>query len=192
MISSCTTSVPTLIPVTESTIEKETIDQETPITKESSAGNDNETAPVEQILIGESNPSLPVEEAADSEIDPLDISDVNDQNQSNNLSSEDESDNAKTEETDKPKSKTGLLGYQLYRCTFCDFSCSNSTDFKKHSVNSQQCRSEESIAKPFVCVHCRKRLRNPGVLVDHIQTHGKLRFMCSLCEEKFPTHTKAR
>lgn len=180
--------VPSLVQVSESTPEKQSsVQQVMPSSKESSIGNETDIAPVEQILIGENTPI--VEDPLETETDPLDVSDINDNNHSHNLSSEEESDGAKI---DKHKNKFGLLGYQLYRCAFCNFSCSNSADFKKHAIKSLQCRSGESVAKPYVCVHCRKRLRNPSVLLDHVQTHGVMRFMCTLCEEKFATPTKAK
>lgn len=177
---------PIRIPVNEST---PSVTQMPPKIKESSSVDDSSVAPVEQILIGETNQPQIGDDPLETEMDPLDISDLNEQNQSQNISSEDESDNSKS---DKRRNKSGLLGYQLYRCAFCDFSCSNVTDFKKHVAKSLLCRSGESFAKPFVCVHCRKKLRNPAALLDHIQTHGVLKFMCSLCEEKFATGYKAR
>lgn len=178
----------TCLKINENTSNKESVVEVSSATKEISSGCENNIAPVEQILIGESN-HLSTVDNSEAEIDPLDISNINENCPSNTLSSEDESDNSKT---DIPKNKTGLLGYQLYRCAFCDFSCSNFTDFKKHASKSLHCKSPETVAKPFVCVHCRKRLRNPAALLDHIQTHGILRFMCSLCEEKFATPNKAK
>lgn len=81
----------------------------------------------------------------------------------------------------------GLVGYQLYRCAFCDISFSNTKDFKAHINQSKQCRDETNSLKQFKCVHCERQFKNGHGLLDHIQYHGQLRFGCSLCVQKFPS-----
>ncbi|KAG5893935.1 hypothetical protein JTB14_028744 [Gonioctena quinquepunctata] len=152
--------------------------------------NGTSVAPLEHITLSEEQ----VSEVPESDVDPLDLGETT-KPQSEPFSSDDESDAPASipEKMNKDaEKKNGLLGYQLYRCAFCDFSCSNSNDFKKHVSRSMACRKVNNPAKPFECVHCGKGLRNPHVFIDHIQIHGVLRFSCSLCGNKFPTATQAR
>ncbi|XP_072393042.1 uncharacterized protein [Diabrotica undecimpunctata] len=123
------------------------------------------------------------EKSTECDVDPLELGEsVNSQNLGD--SSEDE--------TDKSKKKFGLLGYQLFRCAACEFSCSNLNDFKKHIAKSVSCKDKDNSNKPFVCVHCKKSFRNSNILCDHIQCHGILRYSCSLCGNKFPTFRQGR
>ncbi|CAG9853748.1 unnamed protein product [Phyllotreta striolata] len=139
-------------------------------------------APLEHINLHEENNQDYVSE---SEVDPLDLGDAN-TFLSLTYSSEDEGDNGKA------KKKIGLLGYQLFRCAFCEFSCSNGNDFKKHVTKSSTCRSATNSNRPFECVHCKKAFKHSHVLVEHVHTHGVLRYSCSLCGNKFPTCSQAR
>lgn len=147
-------------------------------------------APVEQVLIGEeSNLLTSHDDHMEAESDPLDLGDLN-ESSCYVFSSDEESDNTKT---DKRRTKIELSGCQLYKCAFCDTSCATINEFKKHALKSMlQCTSSENPTKPYMCFHCKKKFRNPYVLCDHIQCHGVLRFTCSLCENKFPTTTRAR
>ncbi|XP_028133091.2 uncharacterized protein LOC114328441 [Diabrotica virgifera virgifera] len=123
------------------------------------------------------------EKSRECDVDPLELGEsVNSQNFGD--SSEDEN--------DKSKKKFGLLGYQLFRCAACEFSCSNLNDFKKHIAKSLLCKDKDNSNKPFVCVHCKKSFRNSNILCDHIQCHGILRYSCSLCGNKFPTFRQGR
>ncbi|XP_056631686.1 uncharacterized protein LOC130441883 isoform X1 [Diorhabda sublineata] len=137
--------------------------------------------PLEHINLNEDNNR---NDSADCDIDPLDLGESL-TSQSIGYSSEDESDNGKS------KKKCGLLGYQLFRCAFCDFSCTNVIDFKRHISKSVRCKSDNR-QKPFMCVHCKKHFKNPHPLGEHIQCHGVLRFNCSLCGNKFPSSSQAR
>lgn len=147
---------------------------------ESSLASSN-MVPLEHVNLNEDSNR---DDLADCEIDPLDLGESL-TSQSIGYSSEDESDNGKS------KKKCGLLGYQLYRCAFCDFSCTNTNDFKKHVSKSVQCKSNNR-QKPFMCVHCKKHFKTPHPLSEHIQCHGILRFNCSLCGNKFPSSSQAR
>ncbi|XP_023310781.1 uncharacterized protein LOC108911829 [Anoplophora glabripennis] len=147
--------------------------------------------PLEHITLSEDN-SQSNEEADTCEVDPLSLeadADITDISKSAADSSGDESDKL---DKSKKEAKSGLMSYQLYRCAFCDISFSNSVDFKRHATFSLNCRIESQVVKPFVCVHCEKQLKNPHVLVEHVQCHGVLRFTCSLCGSKFATIAQTR
>ncbi|XP_063927306.1 uncharacterized protein LOC135140610 isoform X4 [Zophobas morio] len=103
------------------------------------------------------------------------------------LASGDESDSQELNEAGDMLKSFGLIGYQLYRCAFCDISFSNTKDFKAHTMHSTQCRDANNTAKPYKCVHCERLFKNPHGLLEHIQYHGQLRFGCSLCVKKFPS-----
>lgn len=162
-------------------------------TEKAGADADLTIEPLEHITLSE-DVNQSHEEADACEADPLSLeadTDINDTSKSAADSSGDESDGNKLEKS-KKEAKIGLLSYQLYRCAFCDISFSNSVDFKRHATFSLTCRIEEQVVKPFICVHCGKQLKNPHVLVEHIQCHGVLRFTCSLCGSKFPTVAQTR
>lgn len=149
--------------------------------------------PLEHITLSD-DISQSNEEADTCEADPLSLeadADTNEASKSAADSSGDESDGNKLDKA-KKETKSGFLSYQLYRCAFCDISFSNSVDFKRHATYSLTCRIETQVVKPFVCVHCGKQLKNPHVLVEHLQCHGVLRFTCSLCGSKFPTIAQTR
>nr|XP_008194761.1 PREDICTED: uncharacterized protein LOC103313398 isoform X2 [Tribolium castaneum] len=112
--------------------------------------------------------------------DPLSL-----ENDSQVMVSGDESDSQETNEANETKSY-GLIGYQLFRCGFCDISFSNARDFRTHCINSKKCR-DDSTNKPFKCVHCDRMFKHPNGLLEHIQYHGQLRFCCSLCVRRFPS-----
>ncbi|KAJ8972650.1 hypothetical protein NQ317_008236 [Molorchus minor] len=132
------------------------------------------------------------EDADPTDVDPLSLdTDLGEASKAaEGLSSDEECDESKVEKS--KKAKIGLLSYQLYRCAFCEESFSNSNDFKRHVHKSLLCRKEDNPAKPFMCVHCRKKMKSAHVLAEHIQCHGILRFSCSLCSNKYPTPGQAR
>ncbi|XP_045468221.1 uncharacterized protein LOC123676387 isoform X2 [Harmonia axyridis] len=82
--------------------------------------------------------------------------------------------------------KSGLVGYQLFRCAKCDMFFPGSWQFKEHLINSTQCKFENSPQKPYKCFHCGKYLKHYTNLLDHLTYHGPPRFTCSLCNKKFP------
>ncbi|XP_044261158.1 uncharacterized protein LOC123009097 isoform X2 [Tribolium madens] len=121
----------------------------------------------------------------DNSTDPLSL-----ETDSNVMISGDESDSQ--EPTDGSVTKNyGLIGYQLFRCGFCEISFSNARNFRTHCMNSKQCR-DDSTNKPFKCVHCERMFKNPNGLLEHIQYHGQLRFCCSLCVRRFPSSFSLR
>ncbi|CAH1118526.1 unnamed protein product [Phaedon cochleariae] len=165
----------------------QTIDR-SPQTNQPSPTIDPHVAPLEHITL--SSEEANQEEPSESEVDPLDLGDPLKTTEGGGDSSGEESEGKASEKAEK--GKLGLLGYQLYRCSFCDFSCSNSNDFKKHCTRSMACRKVTNMAKPFECVHCGKCLRTAQALVEHMQSHGVLRYSCFLCMNKFATSLQAR
>lgn len=99
----------------------------------------------------------------------------------------DESDSQDLNDSLNDVKRFGLVGYQLYRCAFCDISFSNTKDFKLHIAQAKQCREESDPVRQFKCVHCERKFKNGHGLLEHIQYHGQLRFGCSLCVKKFPS-----
>ncbi|CAH1971545.1 unnamed protein product [Acanthoscelides obtectus] len=185
---------------------------------------DGGVAPLEQVILGTTaddtsgDASALSEDAADplsvsvdplaSAGDPLNTSadplDINETSESaivrDGFSSDDEADASSTsKDMANEKEVTGLLGYQLYRCAFCDFSASNQDSFRNHQISSTDCRAVTEIDSPFMaqlrlfeCVHCGKRLRTASKLTEHINDHGNLKYTCALCDEKSATVHKAK
>ncbi|XP_076256193.1 uncharacterized protein LOC143193736 isoform X1 [Rhynchophorus ferrugineus] len=94
------------------------------------------------------------------------------------------------EDTDSKSKHAGLSGLQLYRCAVCSQSFSIIPALKHHLSTSTNCKKPG--LKPYQCFHCSKTVKTPAVLLDHLQTHGVQRFICSLCNEKFTTLAAAR
>ncbi|KAL3271101.1 hypothetical protein HHI36_021597 [Cryptolaemus montrouzieri] len=97
-----------------------------------------------------------------------------------------------SKDQDTPLQKTGLIGYQLYRCAKCDISFPDYVKFKDHVVKSVECRHVNAFNKPFKCVHCNKYMKHHSNLLDHLGYHGYARFICSLCNKRYPHGNQVR
>ena len=98
------------------------------------------------------------------------------------LEEEEESDQEMEETAKVENSETdvdGLEGRDLLRCGngACEFSADNIPDFKDHMAIC-----EFSVDALYLsCFHCQKQSKHVATLVDHLKTHGRKRYSCSLC-----------
>ncbi|KAK9874348.1 hypothetical protein WA026_002698 [Henosepilachna vigintioctopunctata] len=88
--------------------------------------------------------------------------------------------------------KTGLVGYQLYRCAKCNLSFSENSNFKDHLINSVECKFTLPPNRPYKCAHCNRFLKHYSNLLDHLWYHGPDRFQCSICNKKYPHSNQAK
>ena len=96
---------------------------------------------------------------------------------------EDEDDESDHNEEEEMKENLdvvdGLEGRDLLRCGngACEFSADNIPDFKDHMAIC-----EFSVDALYLsCFHCQKQSKHVATLVDHLKTHGRKRYSCSLC-----------
>lgn len=127
---------------------------------------DNEEAPkeIETInLVDDDIPDIQINEVNTAE-DPLSIEQIEPQNKEIQFVAKDN-------------------GFDLFRCgtTGCRFATDSMTKFKEHLF---YCDVSEDGA--YKCVHCEQEFKYSSLLVDHIEIHASLRFVCSVCDHKAP------
>lgn len=109
-------------------------------------------------------------------------SSINSEETETELSGEDTEspDTSLTEQVDKTEDiQDGLEGKELFRCgnKECEFSAEQVADFRDHVAIC-----EYSVdALYLICYHCQKQSKHVATLVDHMKTHGRKRYSCSLC-----------
>lgn len=74
--------------------------------------------------------------------------------------------------------------FELFRCgtTDCNFVTDTAQKFKAH-LSSCDVSKEEGY---FKCIHCTKKFKYSTTLTEHIQIHGTLRYICSICDHRAP------
>lgn len=87
--------------------------------------------------------------------------------------------------------KEGYTGERLFKCVKCDLGFPSSTRFRLH-LNKCVMTSAGSSTKPFSCYHCGRPFKMATTLIDHIRTHGTVKFSCSLCDFKNGNHLVVR
>lgn len=85
----------------------------------------------------------------------------------------------------------GYIGKQLFKCLKCDGGFDNSVIFRMHLSKCIEPQAKGAL-KPYRCFHCNKDLRSVYSLAEHIKIHGTVRYKCSLCDFKHPSHLNVR
>lgn len=85
----------------------------------------------------------------------------------------------------------GYSGKQLFKCLKCDGGFDNSIQFRAHLSKCIEQQAKGAL-KPYRCFHCNKDLRSVYSLAEHIKIHGTVRYGCSLCDFKHPSHLNVR
>ncbi|KAF5292640.1 hypothetical protein FQR65_LT11192 [Abscondita terminalis] len=145
----------------------------------------------------------PVVEVVDNEkrdvIDSKTKPDQSEATNSSNITEEELSDFTTDESSfSESSNKTqGLIGKELFRCSFCSAGFDLTQSFKAHVIKCVEL-NKVGVARPYSCNHCNKCFKTVKVFLEHIRVHGKPRFACSLCEFKHAhqlnvrTHMKTR
>lgn len=138
----------------------------------------------------ESNPSIYLRETRADENASKDSSEdtVSSEDDVDVLSEFEEEHTDVSDEEKKPEIAQGVLhvndedlgfaGADLYRCGApgCQFRGEIISDFRDHVAIC-----EASVGLFLTCFHCAKEFKHVSTLVEHLKSHGKKRYACSLC-----------